>query len=195
MTSAASVPAELSRRSSTPLLLRVAPALIGLLYPTLVWSAHALSPFALALTLFAPGACLYAVFWLSSENRFRGATRVAYLGVGAPALYTFLGGWLDSQKWLPYGANGVWVVLWCGLVLLTIVEQPKPTEGGSVRPARLAFAHGLSAAVITTFAVFHIANHLTGVLGGEAHMAVMRFLRTAYRRPAIEIVLGGCLLF
>ena len=102
MTSAASVPAELSLGSGTPLMLRVAPALIGLIYPALVWSVHAVSPFALALTLLAPATCLYAVFLLASGNQYQRATMVAYFGVGAPALYTFLGGWLDSQKWLPF---------------------------------------------------------------------------------------------
>jgi succinate dehydrogenase/fumarate reductase cytochrome b subunit len=156
---------------------------------------HALSPFALALTLLAPAACLYAASVLSDGNRYPWATRVASFGVGAPALYTFLGGWLDSQKWLPFRANGVWVVLWCGLVLLTMLERPGASEVASVRPAKLAFAHGISAAVITTFAVFHLANHLTGALGGEAHMAVMRHLRLIYRQPAIEMVLGACILF
>ena len=194
MTSAASVPAELSRQSSTPLMVRVAPALVGLIYPALVWSVHAISPLALALTLLAPGICLYAAFLLASENRYPWATMVAYVGVGAPALYTFLGGWLDSQKWLPFRGDGVWVVLWCGLVILTIVERPKAVDIG-VRPAKLAFAHGISAAVITAFAVFHLTNHLAGVFGGEAHMAVMRHLRLVYRQPAIEVALGVCVLF
>jgi succinate dehydrogenase/fumarate reductase cytochrome b subunit len=195
VTFAAPLPAGLSQRSSFQFLVRVAPALIGLIYPVLVWSVHALSPFALVLTLLAPAVCLYSVFWLSRESRYRAATMVAYFGIGAPALYSLLGGWLDSQMWIPYRANGVWVVLWCGLILLTIVERPAAIEGAGVRPAKLAFAHGISAAAITTFAVFHIANHLTGVLGGEAHIAVMRQLRLVYRQPAIEAALGGFVLF
>lgn len=195
MTSVASVPAELSEQSTVPMLVRVAPAVIGLLYPALVWSVHAISPLALALTLLAPGVCLYLAFRLANGNHYRGATMVAYFGVGAPALYTFLGGWLDSQRWLPFRANGVWVVIWCGLIILTLVERPRATEAASVRPAKLAFAHGISAAVITTFAVFHLSNHLAGVFGGGAHLAVMRVLRLVYRQPAVEVVLGSCVLF
>ena len=195
MTTTASLSAELSFGSNGPLALRIAPAVLGLIYPALVWSVHEVSPFALVLTLLAPAACLYAASVLSNGNRYPWATRLAYFGVGAPALYTFLGGWLDSQKWLPFGADGVWVVLWCGLVVLTIVERPAPIEVGAVRPAKLAFAHGISAAVITTFAVFHLANHLTGVLSGDMHLAVMRHLRLVYRQPAIEVVLGACVLF
>lgn len=195
MTTAASLPAEVSQRSDVRRALRVAPALIGLFYPALVWSVRAVSPFALVLTLLAPGACLYMAFRLAQVNRCRRATLVAYFGVGAPALYTFLGGWLDSQSWLPFRANGVWVVLWIGLVIVTLVERPKVIEGDNVRRAKLAFAHGVSAAVITTFAVFHLTNHLAGVLGGQAHMAVMRHLRLVYRLPAIEVLLGICILF
>jgi succinate dehydrogenase/fumarate reductase cytochrome b subunit len=195
VTSAASIPAEVARQNSTPFVVRVAPALIGLIYPALVWSVYAISPLALALTLLAPGACLYLAFWLANRNRYPRATMVAYIGVGAPALYTFLGGWLDSQKWLPFRGNSVWVVLWFGLLLLPIVELPNATDGASARPAKLAFAHGISAAVITTFAVFHLSNHLAGILGGETHLAVMRHLRVVYRQPAIEVLLGICVLF
>jgi succinate dehydrogenase/fumarate reductase cytochrome b subunit len=176
-------------------MVRVAPAVIGLLYPALVWSVHAISPFALALTLLAPAACLYTVRRLADENHYHRATMVAYFGVGAPALYTFLGGWLDSQKWLPFRGNGVWIVIWSALVMLTILEKPTAIEGASTRPAKLAFAHGVSAALITTFAVFHLSNHLAGVLGGEMHIAVMRHLRLVYRYPVIEVLLGSCVLF
>lgn len=195
MTTAASLPVELSRRSGVPRMLRVVPALLGLLYPALVWSVHAISPSGLVLTLLAPAACLYMTYVLAQENRYRWATLVAYFGVGAPALYTFLGGWLDSQRWLPFRGNGAWVVLWCGLVIVTLVERPKAIEGESTRPAKLAFAHGVSAAVITTFAVFHLTNHLAGVFGGEAHIAVMRHLRLLYRQLPIEVLLGICILF
>lgn len=187
--------AEISRRGSVPFLLRVAPALIGLIYPVLVWSVHAISPFGFVLTLFAPALCLLIAFHLAIENWYRLATNVAYLGVGAPALYSFLGGWLDSQKWLPYRANGLWVVLWFGLALLTVFERPESIEYMGARPANLALAHGISAAVITTFAVFHLANHLTGILGGEVHMAVMRHIRVVYRQPVVETVLVSCVLF
>jgi succinate dehydrogenase/fumarate reductase cytochrome b subunit len=135
------------------------------------------------------------LFWLAESNRYRYATMVAYFGAGMPALYSLLGGWLDSQKWIPYRANGVWVVIWCGLTFLLIIERPKSIEASGVRLAKLAFAHGVSAAVITTFAVFHLANHFAGVLGGEAHIAVMRLLRSVYRQPAIEVVLGASILF
>jgi hypothetical protein len=175
--------------------MRVAPALLGLIYAELVWCVHAISPFAFALTLLPPGICLYLASELGRENRYPFATRVAYIGVGAPALYTFLGGWLDSQPCIPYRGDGVWFVLWCALTILTIAERSVDTQRHDVRPAKLAFAHGLSAAVITTFAAFHLANHLAGVFEGGAHIAIMRHLRVVYRQPVVEIVLGSCVLF
>jgi succinate dehydrogenase/fumarate reductase cytochrome b subunit len=87
------------------------------------------------------------------------------------------------------------VVIWSALLLLTIVEKPTVIADASARPAKLAFAHGISAALITTFAVFHLSNHLAGVLGGEEHVAVMRHLRSVYRYPVMEIILGSCVLF
>ena len=195
MTSAVSVPTDLSRQSRTPFIARVASGLIGLVYPVLVWSVHAISPFAFVLTLLAPAVCLFIAFRLATESRYRFATMVSYLGVTAPALYSFLGGWLDSQRWLPYRGNGVWVVLWCGLVVLTIFERPSAIESSDAHPVKLAFAHGISAAVITTFAVFHLANHLTGILGGEVHMNVMRTLRLVYRQLPVEVGLLSCVVF
>src|SRR5579859_815420 len=52
-----SVPVDISRQRNVPSLLLVAPAMMGLIYPALVWSIHAVSPFALALTFLTPGVC------------------------------------------------------------------------------------------------------------------------------------------
>ena len=178
--------------------MRIAAPLIGLLYPALVWAIHGVSPFSLILTLLAPGVCLYLAFRLADGNHYRHATIIAYFAVGAPALYTFLGGWLDSGRWfswLPFRGNGVWVVLWSALLILTIAERSKESQSTSEHSRRLAFAHGVSAAVITTFALFHLTNHLSAVFGGQAHIKVMQHLRLVYRQPAIELLLGASILF
>jgi succinate dehydrogenase/fumarate reductase cytochrome b subunit len=182
-------------QSALSLMKRVSPALIGLVYPGLVWSIHAVSPFALALVLLASALCLYLASVLSKDARYRSATIVSYLSVGAPALYSLMGGWLDSQKWLPYRGDGVWVVLWSGLLIVTVAERPGDVSDACAGPAKLAFAHGISAAMIALFAIFHIANHLMGVFGGQVHMAVMRQFRLVYRETAIEVLLGVCVLF
>ncbi|WP_263416935.1 hypothetical protein [Terriglobus albidus] len=192
MISAAPISAQSVKLS---LRLRTAPGLLGLFYPVLVWTIAAWSPFALLLTLLAPAACFYLASRLAQTNTYRRATKVAYFAIGAPALYSFLGGWLDSQRWIPYRANGVWVLLWCVLLLLVLIERPAAADDADGRPAKLAVAHGISAALITVFAIAHLANHLTGVLGGSTHIAVMRHLRVVYRAPVVESVLLACVLF
>jgi len=191
----ASAPPISAQSIKLSLRLRIVPGLIGLVYPVLVWSIAAWSPFALALTLLAPAACLYLASRLAQANTYRRATSIAYFTIGAPALYSLLGGWLDSQRWIPYRANGVWVLLWCVLLLLILIERPAAVDDVDVRPAKLAVAHGISAALITIFAVAHLANHLAGVLGGETHIAVMRSLRLVYRSPVVETLLMACVLF
>jgi len=50
----------------------------------------------------------------------------------------------------------------------------------------LKSVHGISAAAITLFALFHITNHLTGLAGARAHLALMAAFRTVYRYPPLE---------
>lgn len=192
MTSAPPISAQSIKLS---LRLRILPGLIGLFYPVLVWSIAAWSPFTLLLTLLAPAACLYLASRLAQTNIYPRATRIAYFAIAAPALYSLLGGWLDSQRWIPYRANGVWVLLWCVLLLMILIERPAAADNADARPAKLAVAHGISAAFITLFAVVHLTNHLAGVLGGETHIAVMRHLRVVYRSPVVESLLLACVLF
>ncbi len=176
--------------------LRIAPALVSLVYPVLVWCVSGVTPLALLLTLMPPLVCLYVISALARTTEFQGAYLVAHVGIGSAALYSFMGGWLDFQKALPFHANSVWIVLWCGLGLYVAFERPGPAQmapGSSNR--RLAFAHGLSATVITLFAAFHLANHLAGLAGGEVHMSVMKSLRTVYRQPVVELILVACVLF
>lgn len=55
--------------------------------------------------------------------------------------------------------------------------------------------HAFSALFLTVFAVLHLTNHLSGLAGVEAHIAVMHSLRTVYRLPAIEALLIAAVLF
>jgi succinate dehydrogenase/fumarate reductase cytochrome b subunit len=176
--------------------LRLAPVLVSLIYPVLVWCVSAVSPFALLLTLAPALVCLYVISVLAKTTGYRGAYLVAHFGIGSAALYSAMGGWLDFQKTLPFHANSAWIVLWCGLGLYVAFERSGPTQmtvSGSNR--RLAFAHGLSATVILLFATFHLSNHLAGLAGGDVHMAVMNSLRKVYRQPVVELILAGCILF
>jgi hypothetical protein len=54
--------------------------------------------------------------------------------------------------------------------------------------------HGLCALILVLYLVPHLVNHLSGLGGAEAHIAVMRALRTVYRAPAVEGTLLFCVL-
>lgn len=180
---------------------RVLPPLLSLLYPLLVWCVTSITPAALPLTL-APAliSLLYLLRFATIGSHPR-ATGIAYFAVGSPALYSFLGGWLDFQSALPFRANSVWIVLWILLALLAATEPHNASSTSNESPSQttdsqtLPFAHGLSAAGITVFALFHMTNHLAGLAGGETHLAVMHSFRKVYRFPAIELLLGALILF
>jgi len=59
----------------------------------------------------------------------------------------------------------------------------------------LRVAHGVSAALISCYVLFHLTNHLFGLAGPETHAAIMKAGRAVYRAPLIEPVLVLLLLF
>lgn len=154
--------AEHARRAH--LATRLAPGLTSLVYPALVWLVTSVSAFALPLTLVPLLASVVCIVRIGPANRHPGAVTVALLGVAAPALYSLMGGWLDSQKLLPllllpFRADWVWGVLWITLIALVAIERPRDTAvPRKARSSALAVAHGVSAAALTAFAVFHIGN-------------------------------------
>jgi succinate dehydrogenase/fumarate reductase cytochrome b subunit len=54
---------------------------------------------------------------------------------------------------------------------------------------RLRTLHGLSALLIAAYALVHLANHLVGLQGVQAHIAFMDAARKLYRNPFVEPVL------
>lgn len=55
--------------------------------------------------------------------------------------------------------------------------------------------HGFSALFLTGYAIVHIANHLVGIAGVDAHIAFMQAFRSIYRTPLIEGVLLAAVVF
>ena len=174
-------------------LFRVAPGIACLVYPLLVWCISGVSPIFLIFALLVPVCCAYAAFHLAGSN-FRVANTVAHFGIGAPALYSLMGQWLDSQKVLPFHGNTAWAALWLTLTGLSFAAKPS-VHVSKPMPSRLAFVHGVSAIPILLFVLVHLTNHLAGLWGGEAHIAFMHRARLVYRVPAVETALVFCLLF
>lgn len=122
-----------------------------------------------------------------------GLRRLAYVSVVAPTLYVFLGvvqGLLKS----PLPDELVWCVLWIGIAIAAATAaQPENPIAAPI--GRWRVAHGLSAAVLVFYVLFHVVNHLFGLMGPKMHATVMDLGRTVYRAPVIEPVLVALMLF
>lgn len=60
---------------------------------------------------------------------------------------------------------------------------------GEKEEMNLRMVHRASALVLIIYATLHIANHLIGMAGVEAHRAALESLRILYRAPPIETLL------
>lgn len=176
--------------------LRVAPPLAALVYPALVASGPALWAPLLVLSLAAPAVALGVSLRLAGHREARAARGIALFAIGAPALYSLLGGLLDWQRAIPLTSVRVWIPLWVVLAAVAWCRPgaPRVLEHAAAppRPSRLGIVHGIVALPIVAFALAHVANHLAGIAGGDVHVAVMTALRRVYRHPCVEPVLLGC---
>ncbi|WP_334187384.1 hypothetical protein [Noviherbaspirillum sp.] len=53
----------------------------------------------------------------------------------------------------------------------------------------------MSALLLAAYACIHIANHLVGMVGVDAHIAFMRAFRSVYRIPVVEAALFAAVSF
>lgn len=124
-----------------------------------------------------------------------GFRRLAYFSVVAPTLYVFLGV-VQALLGSPIPDPWVWCVLWLAAVFCAI-----RFGGNEARPAaspglgKWRVAHGLSAVILCIYVLFHLGNHLTGLIGPSTHAAVMDIGRTVYRARFVEPVLVAAFLF
>jgi hypothetical protein len=184
-----------SARPASGLMIRLLPGLTSLVYTVVVWSISGVSAFTLPLTLIPLIASIACIFQIRPLNSYPRAVAVAHLGVAAPALYNFMGALLDFRKSYPFHGNVAWVALWGALVVLVGFEKPGRWSNRTANQSSLKSAHGVAAAAITLFALFHITNHLAGIAGGQAHLALMQAFRTVYRNPLVEGLLAIAVLF
>lgn len=167
----------------------------ALLYPLLVWAGSQTSPLVLATALLVPLLGLFISHRLSPSDGLPRSRAIAHLAVAAPPMFTVIGGWLDFQHALPFGGLSVWLVLWSALLVVAALERPRPEPASAPLSHRLAMAHGISAALITLFAVVHLCNQLAGLFGGETHTLILHALRKVYRHPLVEPLLLGAVAF
>jgi hypothetical protein len=55
--------------------------------------------------------------------------------------------------------------------------------------------HGLTAAVLCFYVLFHLTNHLFGLIGPDAHASLMKIGRVAYRSGVGEPLLVAAMIF
>jgi hypothetical protein len=194
----------------------VSPAAAALAYPFLLRGFHAaISPpdasamgaavllvLAFAMPLWGL-VCAYRLAGVLQPSGFDlRARRLAYASVAAPPLFVFAGVALGLLA--PSASDvTVWIAAWLGAGLYVWLGRreiaPVP-ETSSIAGWRVA--HGVAAALIACFVLFHLTNHLFGLAGPQTHAMIMKAGRKVYRSLLVEPVLvaacgwpGGGALF
>lgn len=122
------------------------------------------------------------------------AGRLALASIAAPPLFVFVGV-VPGLAGIHIPDITIWIAIWlvAGLSVWLAPEGP-----AAQTPARhiagWRVAHGVAAAAIACFVLFHLTNHLFGLEGPETHKAIMTAGRKVYRAPFVEPVLVAFLL-
>jgi hypothetical protein len=124
------------------------------------------------------------------------ARRLAYITIGVPPFFVLTGVILGLLH-LPVNDELVWIVGWLAVcVYVSIGSETVLEPVAAPRPiSRLRVAHGVAAALVVSFVLFHLSNHLLGLVGPDLHASVMKMGRGVYRSHVIEPVLVGLMLF
>ncbi|WP_407156590.1 hypothetical protein [Bradyrhizobium sp. STM 3557] len=181
------------------------PAAAAICYPFLLRAFHAVvgtqaarpSPLAIvAATLVLAVAFVVPFLALAFACRLDaapGARRLAYVGVASPTLFVFLGV-VQALIHSPLPDELVWCVLW--LVIASWSQTAgNPAAATQLAVGRWRMVHGMTAAVLCLYVAFHLANHLFGLIGPDAHAAVMGIGRVVYRSTVGEPLLVAAMLF
>lgn len=127
------------------------------------------------------------------SNAGPGARRLAYVSVAAPTLYVFLGV-VQALVHSPIPDEIVWCVIWLAIAILSQIAS-NPVVATVPAVGRWRVVHGLTAAILSLYVLFHIINHLFGLSGPDAHAAVMKIGRVVYRSNLGEPLLVAAMLF
>jgi hypothetical protein len=122
-----------------------------------------------------------------------GARRLAYLSVTVPTLYVFLGV-VQALVHSPIPDEIVWCVIWLAIAIWSQIA-PNPVVTALPAVGRWRVVHGSTAAILTIYVLFHIINHLFGLVGQDAHAVVMKIGRVVYRSRLGEPLLVAAMLF
>lgn len=183
----------------------VLPVAAALAYPSFLQGFHAaVSADAIALSaalLIGAFAMPLSGIWFALRLNGRPmrfdlrARRVTFASIAAPPLFVFVGV-APGLAGIHIPDIAIWIAIWLAAGLYVWFAPDGPVAPAEARPiARWRVAHGVAAAVIACFVLFHLTNHLFGLEGPQVHKAIMAAGRKVYRAPLIEPVLVGLLLF
>ena len=122
------------------------------------------------------------------------ARRFALLALTTPTIYVFFGvltymtGSKIPDRW-------IWTPAWLLFGYLSSRSTDSVIPKHTRTSAGLRVAHGICGALAALYVVFHISNHLFGLISPESHAAVMDIGRTVYRAKTIEPLLVAIMLF
>lgn len=122
------------------------------------------------------------------------ARRFALIAMTAPTTYVFFGvvtymlGSKIPDTWL-------WTPIWLVIGYVTLSARVAGRRVAAAPSSRLRVAHGIAGSIAALYVLFHITNHLFGLIGPDAHAAVMDVGRTVYRSPFIEPLLVAVMVF
>jgi len=179
------------------------PAVAALAYPFFLKGFHgeissdnvALAAFLLIGAFAMPLSGLWFAFRLRADQRDPKPRRLAFASIAAPPLFVFLGV-APGLAGIHIPDITIWVAAWLAAALYVWFVPDGPVVQTPTRPiAGWRVAHGVAAALIACFVLFHLTNHLFGLEGPGTHKAIMAVGRKVYRAPFIEPVLIGLLLF
>jgi hypothetical protein len=192
---------------------RLTPAAAAMSYPFLLNGFHlAVSVPGSSLStarIVGAAVCLFAamavpLFGLASAYRVTNAgpsffelraRRLAYLSIGVPPLFVLTGVALGLLH-LHISDELVWIVGWVAACVYVWLGRESVPVSAATRPiGKWRVAHGVAAALVVSFVLFHLSNHLLGLVGPELHASVMRVGRRVYRSSVVEPVLIGLMLF
>jgi hypothetical protein len=120
---------------------------------------------------------------------------LSYLSVVAPTLYVFLGV-VQTLISSPFPETWVWCAFWSGALFWAYCKRNyQPVKQPCGLSGSWRVAHGVSALILCIYILFHLGNHLMGLIGPAEHESIMDLGRKVYRAKFIEPVLILLFLF
>lgn len=194
--------------TNTHPLLALSPAFAAISYPFLLQAFHRavtgegdtarlLAPLLLLLALLMPAwGFALALRWSKqpSPSRFQlGARTLAYISVATPPLFVFIA-FLLNVLGHPLPEPWAWIILWSAGAAWVLSRRRQTPATAALPNPKLRVVHGAIAALLIIYILFHLANHLFGLIGPQAHADVMKLGRAVYRARLIEPLLVALLL-